>query len=167
MTTLTLERGLLTSMDDTSPSDDRWQWVLDAIPQKRPFRFVDRLIDIDDTGAIGAYTFRPTESFYAGHFPGNPITPGVIITESIAQIALVSLGIFLSRRDTPTRTTTPLFLFTESEMEFLRPVRPGETLVARSELIYWRHGKLAARVRGDVNGETVAQGRLSGMRVTR
>ncbi len=69
--------------------------VLELLPQKRPFRFVDRLIRLDENGAVGEYTFRDDESFYPGHFPGNPVTPGVILTEAMCQTGIVALGIYL------------------------------------------------------------------------
>jgi 3-hydroxyacyl-[acyl-carrier-protein] dehydratase len=53
--------------------------LLDLLPQQRPFRFVDEIVEVDEQRIVGRYTFREDEWFYAGHFPGRPITPGVIL----------------------------------------------------------------------------------------
>jgi 3-hydroxyacyl-[acyl-carrier-protein] dehydratase len=69
--------------------------VLELVPQRHPFRFIDELVSIDRDTAVGRYRFREDEYFYAGHFPGNPVTPGVILIETMCQIALVAHGVYL------------------------------------------------------------------------
>ena len=59
--------------------------VLAALPQKEPFRFLDEIVELDDEHIVARYTFREEADFYRGHFPGNPITPGVILIETMAQ----------------------------------------------------------------------------------
>jgi 3-hydroxyacyl-[acyl-carrier-protein] dehydratase len=121
--------------------------VLDLLPQQRPFRFVDEILEVDAQRISGRYTFRHDESFYAGHFPGRPITPGVILLESMCQVGVVSLGIYLFALDHSVeearRWTT---LFVEAESEFLKSVLPGETVTIRGERIFWRRNKLRARI---------------------
>src|SRR5690349_6432296 len=73
--------------------------LLDYIPQKVPFRFVDEILEVQETRIVGRYQFLPTEFFYIGHFPGNPITPGVILLESMAQVGAVALGIYLLSKE--------------------------------------------------------------------
>ena len=73
--------------------------ILDLLPQQRPFRFVDEILDVDEQRISGRYTFRPDEFYYAGHFPGRPITPGVILLESMCQVGVVALGIYLFALD--------------------------------------------------------------------
>ena len=63
----------------------------------RTFLFVDELTNISDNGVRGNYTFKESEYFYKGHFKDYPITPGVILTEVMAQIGVVCLGIYLLR----------------------------------------------------------------------
>src|SRR5438128_1662732 len=69
--------------------------ILSKLPYSKPFLFVDRLHSITENGVEGSYTFPNDSYFYAGHFSNNPITPGVILTEVMAQIGVVCLGIFL------------------------------------------------------------------------
>ena len=71
------------------------QEVLALVPQQEPFRFIDEIISLDDEQIVGAYRFREDEYFYRGHFPGNPITPGVILIETMAQIGVVAFGMYL------------------------------------------------------------------------
>ncbi len=75
--------------------------VLELIPHRRPFRFVDALDELTPAGARGRYRFREDEPFYAGHFPGFPVTPGVILLETMAQVAVVAHGIWLHALDHP------------------------------------------------------------------
>src|SRR2546425_977774 len=121
--------------------------VLEILPQKAPFRFVDRLVELEETRAVGEYTFRADEGVYAGHFPGGPVTPRGILLEAMCQTGLVALGIYLLGLEEPReeveRTVT---LFTESEVEFERVVRPGETVRVTAERILWRRRKLRSRV---------------------
>ena len=93
--------------------------VLEIIPQQKPFRFIDRIIEISEDGAIGEYTFREDESFYAGHFPGNPVTPGVILIETMCQTGLVALGIYLlGLKADKAEVSRMVTLFTDSDVEF-------------------------------------------------
>ena len=141
--------------------------ILELLPQQRPFRFVDEILEVDERQISGRYTFRPDEFFYAGHFPGRPITPGVILLESMCQVGVVALGIYLfvlehSAEAAAERTT----LFVEAESEFMRPVLPGETVTINGERLFWRRYKLRSRIEMfGADGVLVAQTTASGMGV--
>jgi len=141
--------------------------ILEYLPQQRPFRFVDEILEVDEQRIAGRYTFREDEWFYAGHFPGRPITPGVILLESMCQVGVVALGIYLFALEHPpgeSRGWTTLFV--EAESEFLRSVLPGEVVTIRGERIFWRRNKLRARIEMFASdGTLVAQTTASGLGV--
>ena len=143
--------------------------VLAIIPQQKPFRFIDTIIEIDENGAIGEYTFRDDESFYAGHFPGNPVTPGVILIETMCQTGLVALGIYLLGLEAPREEVEKMVtLFTDSEVEFSKMVKPGDTVRVKAEKVFWRRRKLKSKVSLSLlDGTVVARGTVAGMGVSR
>jgi len=136
--------------------------IKSCLPQTEPFLFVDEFTKIDERGAFGHYTFREDEYFYQGHFPDHPITPGVILIEVMAQIGLMGLGIFLTK---PYEQKEPFRVaFSSSQVDFLKPVYPGQQVWVQSEKIYFRFGKLKCKVQmKDTNDEILCQGELSGM----
>lgn len=144
--------------------------VLARIPQAPPFRFVDRIVSIDATHAVGEVRFREDEAFYRGHFPGDPITPGVILLEAMCQTGVVALGLFLAALERPGGAgDNVVTLFTEAtNVEFDRVVRPGELLRIRAERVYWRRRKLRSRVELTLEDHTpVARATVAGVGVGR
>jgi 3-hydroxyacyl-[acyl-carrier-protein] dehydratase len=135
--------------------------IIAKLPYSKPFLFVDELLHIDENGVEGCYTFDEDLDFYKGHFKDNPITPGVILTEVMAQIGLVCLGIYLLN-DTFNKNTS--IALTSTEIEFLKPVFPNEKIRVVSEKIYFRFGKLKCKViMKNEKGETVCTGTIAGM----
>ncbi len=140
------------------------QALLAAIPQQPPFRFIDAILELSDTHIVGRYRFRDDEFFYRGHFPGRPITPGVILIETLAQTGVVALGLHLAS-DLPAATNLTT-VFTEANVEFCGVVRPGDTVKVRAEKIYFRRMKLKVRAQMTLpDGAVVCAGELAGMGV--
>ena len=138
--------------------------IIPKLPYSKPFLFVDEIVHIDVNGVEGTYTFDENLDFYKGHFKDYPVTPGVILTEVMAQIGLVCLGIFLL--DDTFNSSTSIAL-TSSEIEFLKPVFPKEKVTVISEKIYFRFGKLKCKVLlKNQNGEVVCSGIITGMIVS-
>ena len=104
--------------------------IISKLPYSKPFLFVDELLHIDENGVEGTYTFDENLDFYKGHFKDNPVTPGVILTEVMAQIGLVCLGIYLLN-DTFNKNTS--IALTSTDIEFLRRVFPIEKVTVISE----------------------------------
>jgi 3-hydroxyacyl-[acyl-carrier-protein] dehydratase len=118
--------------------------ILAKLPYSPPFLFVDDLVSVDENGVTGSFTFKEDLDFYKGHFKNNPVTPGVILTETMAQIGLVCLGIFLVGKDLNENSQIGL---TSTEIEYLKPVFPGEKVTVISEKIYFRFNKLKCKVK--------------------
>ena len=137
--------------------------IIALLPYQEPFLFVDGIDVISEHGVTGHYTFRKDAFFYRGHFKGNPLTPGVILTECMAQIGLVCLGIYLMK-DEIKDNQQPQIALTSHQMDFYLPVLPGETVTVRSDKDLFRFNKLKCRVRMyNKNEELVARGLISGM----
>ena len=142
-----------------------YQEIIDHLPYSKPFHFVDELLHVDSDGVEGSYCFDLSLQFYEGHFKSNPVTPGVILTECCAQIGLVCLGIHLLAQEGLDNGFKSLQVaFTSSEMEFLLPVFPGETVKVTSKKEYFRFNKLKCQVRMfNAKEELVCKGTLAGM----
>lgn len=135
--------------------------IIKQLPYNKPFLFVDELVHADENGATGTFTFKKELDFYKGHFKNNPVTPGVILTETMAQIGMVCLGIYLLGNDLKTDTVVA---FTSADMEFLKPVYPNEKVTVSSQKIFFRFGKLkCSAVMKNEAGQEVCRGILAGM----
>ncbi len=143
------------------------QQILDLVPQQAPFRFIDDIVSVNEDGIVGQYTFKEDESFYAGHFPGQPVTPGVILLEAMAQTGVVAFGLYLlSLQLDQSELDRWLTLFSDAEVEFSRPVYPGELVTITAEKVFWRRMKLKAKVTmHNSANELVASCVISGMGV--
>jgi 3-hydroxyacyl-[acyl-carrier-protein] dehydratase len=138
--------------------------IIEKLPYDKPFLFVDTLSHVDIDGASGSFKFNKDMELYRGHFKQHPITPGVILTECCAQIGLVCLGIFLLSEHSETNTNELAVAFSSSEMEFYKPVYPGDTVYVNSEKLYFRFNKLKCKVKMyNAANELVCKGELAGM----
>jgi 3-hydroxyacyl-[acyl-carrier-protein] dehydratase len=137
--------------------------ILNLLPYSTPFLFVDELHDVSDDGVTGSYTYKPDEYFYQGHFTNFPITPGVILAETMAQISVVSLGIYLCKERLAI-SAMPQIALTSVEINFHAPVFPGEKVTVSSQKKYFRFGKLSCDVEmKNSDGKIVCSGNISGI----
>jgi len=136
--------------------------IIKYLPYERPFLFVDELTDISENGITGTYTFPEDSFYYKGHFKDHPVTPGVILTEVMAQIGVVCLGIFLlyNERD----SEMPKIALTSNKIDFFHAVYPKEKITVISEKQYFRFNKLKCYVKAiNEQGELVCRGEIAGM----
>jgi len=141
--------------------------ILNHLPYKSSFRFVDNISLLNEDEVRGDYTLKNDAFFYEDHFEGNPVTPGVIITEIMAQIGLVVLGIFLVLKDTGFNYMEDDSLYpllTTTDVSFHKIVLPGQKVTVVSKKQYFRFGKLKCYVEMlDSSKEVVAKGVFSGV----
>jgi 3-hydroxyacyl-[acyl-carrier-protein] dehydratase len=127
------------------------------LPHRYPFLLIDRVIEIDRRKKIVALkNVTINEPFFTGHFPGNPIMPGVLTVEAMAQAGATLLLTELEDRD------NKLVVFTGIERaRFRRPVVPGDQLRIEVEVLAWR--RIAGRMDGKafVDGKLVAEATIS------
>ena len=137
--------------------------IIQLLPYQAPFLFVEELTYISENRSEGYYTFKNDEYFYQGHFKEKPITPGVILTEVMAQIGVVCLGIYLLKNDF-SQIKKPQIALTSNQVDFFLPVKPKERVKVVSEKIYFRFNKLKCKVQlFNSKNELVCKGMISGM----
>jgi len=135
------------------------QKVLACLPHRYPFLLVDRVEQIDgDLSCVGIKNVTANEPHFQGHFPGNPVMPGVLIIEGMAQTAGV-VCVLGKGQEKPSL----VYFMTIDEAKFRRPVVPGDVLeyhmtrITRKRNMWWYRGE--AKVRGEV----VAQAKIGAM----
>lgn len=159
-------------MDQWSNNSSKW-WgtfelmksteIIALLPYSSPFLFVDEILDVDAKSISGTFRYDETSSFYEGHFINNPITPGVILTETMAQIGVVSLGIYLVKTNGGNLNEIQIAL-TSSKVDFYKPVFPNETVTVKSTKEYFRFNKLKCYVElFNEKEELVCRGKIAGM----
>lgn len=133
--------------------------VLKLLPHRYPFLMIDRVIDINgDSHGVGIKNVTFNEPHFQGHFPGNPVFPGVLLIEGMAQTAGV-----LCIMATSSKQPKSVFFMTIDKAKFRKPVVPGDTIeyhmtkIAHRKTMWWYRGE------AKVAGQMVAEAEVGAM----
>ena len=130
--------------------------ILKILPHRFPFLLVDKILEMNEQRVVGVKNVTMNEPFFTGHFPGNPVMPGVMMIESIAQVGGI---LVMNTLDNPS-DYTPYFIKVDN-VKFKRKVSPGDTLVFFVELVTpIRRGICHMRGVGYVDGKPVMEGEM-------
>lgn len=131
--------------------------ALSALPHGAEFRFVDRLLNLErGQNGVAEYTVRGDEPFLRGHFPGQPIFPGVLLVEAAAQLAGV-----VAQSDPQIPPLPGLKLTAMRGIKILGTARPGEAIRLEARILNRLANLIQAQVSASVNGQLVMQGELT------
>jgi 3-hydroxyacyl-[acyl-carrier-protein] dehydratase len=131
--------------------------ALKSLPHGPEFRFLDRLTELDPgKSGSGEYTVRGDEPFLRGHFPGQPIFPGVLLVEAAAQLAGT-----VAQSDPQIAPLVGLKLTAMRGIKILGTARPGEVIQLDAKILSRLGNLIQAQVVAKVNGQTVMQGELT------
>lgn len=126
-----------------------------VIPHRYPFLLVDRILEMEEgVKAVGIKNVTVNEPFFQGHFPGNPIMPGVLIVEAMAQVGAVAI---LSKQEYKDKLAVFAGI---DKMRMRRQVVPGDRLVMEVEMTAMKRGIGKAKASATVDGEVAASGEL-------
>ena len=129
--------------------------ILERLPHRYPFLLVDRILEYaPGKRIVGLKNVSINEPFFAGHLPGNPILPSVLLVEAMAQVAAL---LVLAEPGAAGKT---IYLVGINEMDFRRPVRPGDQLITTVVSLGGRARFGKAHATAAVGGETAAAGEL-------
>ncbi|MFH1678034.1 MAG: 3-hydroxyacyl-ACP dehydratase FabZ [Candidatus Omnitrophota bacterium] len=135
----------------------RWdiEKIKSVLPQREPFLFVDEVLSVDTDSfmVVAKKTFAPDEYFFKGHFPGNPIVPGVILIEAMAQASIV----LYAACKPEIAALKPDYYLGKVKSEFRQPVRPGEAVIMEIKGLKMINSAGVGQATAKVNGNVVAK----------
>ncbi|GAB5560081.1 MAG: hypothetical protein SynsKO_17280 [Synoicihabitans sp.] len=102
--------------------------ITDLIPHRPPFLFIDEVVERDENALTARRTWRTEEDFYSGHYPGSPITPGVLLCESVFQAGAAYMSLQAQAAGAQPGEGVPL-LAKISDVRFRNPVFPGDEIL--------------------------------------
>lgn len=132
------------------------QEIMDIIPHRYPFLLIDTIEELEEgVRALGKKCVSVNEPYFRGHFPGNPVMPGVLIMEALAQVGAVAI---LSRPEWKGRTA---YFAGIDKAKFRRKVLPGDVLMLETEIIKAKGPIGVGKARAFVDGKVVAEAELT------
>lgn len=134
--------------------------ILEALPHRYPMLMIDRIVDINaDESATGIKNVTFNEPIFQGHFPGDPIFPGVLIIEGMAQTA----GAIVIKHDSTNGNKSIVLLLGVDNAKFRKPAHPGDTLEYHISKMHRRRNVGRYKAQAKVNGTVVAEAEITAM----
>ncbi len=135
--------------------------IMDMLPHRYPFLLVDRLeVEVPGEKGVGLKNVTMNEEFFQGHFPGNPVMPGVLQIEAMAQTA----GALVIAADENFRESKRSVLFMSIDgVKFRKPVKPGDQLKMHVEKVRARRNVFVFKGESKVDGQTVSEAEFTAM----
>ena len=134
--------------------------IMDFLPHRYPFLLVDRVVEMDgEQSGVGIKNVTASEPWFTGHFPNNPVFPGVLIIEAIAQVSAIL--VMQNAKDSGNPIETKLIYFmTVDKVRFRHPVTPGDQM--RIQVTQIRRRGMAYKFSGEVyvDGKLMAEGEI-------
>lgn len=141
---------------------DNLSLIQQILPHRPPFLFVDKILEFKaGTSIVTERYVSSQEVFFNGHFPDNPVMPGVMIAEALAQTSGLLVGLTLRENEPSGQNSLAGFVLTTIDMKFLLPVAPESTLRMTSTLKKKFGNLYRFGVTGIVSGKIIAKGVLS------
>lgn len=142
--------------------------IMRLLPHRYPFLLVDRILEFSPgpmapgSKVVGLKNVSVNEPFFQGHFPGNPVMPGVLIIECLAQVAGC---LFFSKEADP--NTKLMFLTGVDKARFRRPIVPGDQIVVSAEIVAMKSTLVKVKAEGRVDGVLCAEAEIMSGLVSR
>ncbi len=155
-----MNESLQKVLDELSvPKSENPKFVIDyagitkILPHRHPFLFVDGVLEVEQGKSIaGLKNYSFNEHFFVGHFPQEPVAPGVLQIEALAQISCILVALSVEG----VQNKRPAFTGIE-EAKFRKPVRPGHAMVLKAELQKMKRGFAILNTRGEIDGEVAVE----------
>ena len=137
--------------------------ILKILPHRYPFLLVDRILELEPgKRCVGLKNVTFNEEFFQGHFPGNPVMPGVLVLEAMAQVAGIGLlGVV------PEKETKLLYLSGVDRCRFRRPVVPGDQLRIEADIMSLKTRVCKCKTKALVDGQVCCEAELLSVLVDR
>jgi 3-hydroxyacyl-[acyl-carrier-protein] dehydratase len=133
--------------------------IQNVLPQRYPFLFVDKVLSVDVTAkkAVCVKNFTINDYFFKGHFPGNPVVPGVIMIEALAQSSII----LFSQLKPEIAERKPVYLLGKVEIKFKKVVVPGDSLIMEVTASKMLNNAGIVEAVGKVNDDLALEGTIS------
>lgn len=139
------------------PDNDPLELALKCLPHGPEFRFIDHLLNLEPgKNGIGEYTVKGHEPFLRGHFPGEPLFPGVLLVEAAAQLAGT-----IAQSDPDVSPLAELKLTALRGIKIFGTAKPGETIRFEARILSRMANLIQAQVSASVNGQRIMHGELT------